>query len=51
MLSFKEEEVRQACFLLPPPGGPLGGVRGVTRDGALMVPIQRDGFPSVGGGS
>ena len=24
MLSFKEEEVRQACFLLPPRGVPLG---------------------------
>ena len=33
MLSFKEEEVRQACFLLPPGGAPRG-VRGVTRDGA-----------------
>jgi len=28
------------CYL----GGPRG-VRGVTRDGALTVPIQRDGFP------
>ena len=31
MLSFKEEEVRQACFPLPPGGCPRG-VRGVTRE-------------------
>ena len=41
MLSFKEEEVRQACFLLPPPGGAPRDVRGVTRDGVPSTLTHR----------